>query len=293
MKIYLLSFLLISVVCVGSAAAQAQNPNPQPSRTPFVNEVKNIPRSSTEINKKNILQQRRYIRLNREKDPTLAPFEISKAAAGKIEITKEDRTTYKNEINNYLNVLKVFSAPLCAADKLLIDAKDEKCAQAADFIRISYYSFLWEIHGEYAGDFRIVEDNLFAGNGKYIHGFLADLGKIELERFDRKSLKKNLEVEKITNYPIAVTSEEEAKQRQELKKGISYQDLKMSASQKLKAGHIYIMRLVSYSFKNDKKSPYNKDSVFLFKVAALNEDKMAVILWKRLSEKDAPRLKNE
>jgi len=293
MKTTKINFLLILIFCTSYAAAQTPNPNPQPSRTPFVNEVKNISRTSPEINKKNILQQRGYIRLNREKDPTLAPFEISKTAAGKIEITKEDRINYKNEIKNYLNILKVFSAPSCAADKFLINAKDENCTRFADLLRVSHYSFLWEIHGEYAGDFRIVEDNLIAGNGKYIHGLLVDLGEIEIKKLDKKSLKNRLDVKKITNFPIAVTSKQESEQRQELEKGIIYQNLQISASQKLAVNHIYLMRLISYSFKNDKKSPYNKDSVFLFKVAKLNQDKMAVILWKKLSEKDAPRLENE
>jgi hypothetical protein len=50
------------------------------------------------------------------------------------------------------------------------------------------------------------------------------------------------------------------------------------------------MRLVAYKVGSDIGSFGNQDSIILLKVHELNKDSMVVILWKKLSEKEAPRL---
>ncbi len=282
--------ILISLMCVAAVSAQPPIPIPTPFPTPVrtVNDARDLSRSSTEISDQNILLGADY-----DNDRTfrrLSPIDLSKAARQKIKLSREEKTLYKEIAEaGDLNILKMFSAPQCAENRLVLNARDEKCAAAADLLRVSFYSFLIGYYGETIGDFRILEDTLIAGNGKYIHGFLVNLGETEIGRVGRESA----EVLSLKNYPAAAASAEESRQRSDLEKGFSYQDLQISSSQKLRANHVYLMRLVSYSSKNDPASIYNKDALYVFKVSDLNADGMAVILWRKLFQKNAPRLKNE
>lgn len=288
-KLLVLNLALIFMPGAHSAAAQIPTPQPTPVRS--VSDARDLPRRSPEITDSNALEEERD--LNRRPDREFRPFwatEISDAAREKVKITKADKLRYKEITEeNDLKILKMFSAPQCAENRLILNAADEKCAQSADWLRVSFYSFLRGFYGETIGDFRILEDDLIAGNGGYIHGFLVDLGEIEIGKINKESAA----VAILKNYPLALTAKEEAKQRSDLEKGFGYQDLNISSRQKLKAGHVYLVRLVSYSFKDDYANIYNKDAVFLLKAGSLNEDGMTIILWKKLAQKNAPRLKNE
>ena len=282
------NLLAISVLLFCAVITAAQSPIPTPIPTPVrsVNEARNMPRSTTEITDRDTLEDKEWERAFIPR----APFDISKAARAKVKISKEEKALYeKIAADNNLKILKLFSAPQCAENRLVLNARDERCAAAADLLRVSFYSFLIGYYGETISDFRILEDTLIAGNGKYIHGFLVDLGETEIGRIGKESA----EVVFLKSYPAATTATEESRQRSDLEKGFSYQNLQISSRQKLRADHVYLMRLVSYSSKDDRASIYNKDSVYVFKVGGLNADGMAVILWRKLFQKDAPRLKSD
>lgn len=183
--------------------------------------------------------------------------------------------------------MKVFIAPKCA-EKFVIDVGDPRCAEGFDYIPISYYSFFDGIYGQLFGELRILEDLLIAGSGRYIHGILVDLGETEIGALDKKSPA----VKKLADYAIAKTADDADKQIQNLEKGIEYEGEVLSSRKRIVPNHTYLMRIVAYGQPNENISPYNYDSILAFKVDKLTEDKMAVILWKKLSEKTAPKLQN-
>lgn len=214
------------------------------------------------------------------------PVKLSDNARNRIKISQEEKDTLKPLVKeNKLKILKVFSAPSCVA-KLAVDTSDKRCVESYDVIPVSFYSFIWSEHGETASDFQILEDLLIAGNKTSTHGLMIDLGEDEIGRFDKKSET----VKMLMDYPIAKTASEAEKQRQNLETGISYQNTTIASSRKLAANHIYLMRLVAYKVGSDIGSFGNQDSIILLKVHELNKYNMAVILWKKLSEKEAPRL---
>lgn len=283
-------FLLLTLG-VGSAAAQTPTPYATPIRN--VTDASDLRRGSPEITPKNVrLEEEKYLRDDDDDEDfrPLSSIELKKVARQRIKLTDAEKQIYKPAAKaDDLKILKIFSAPQCAEKRLVLDAGDEKCAAAADLLRISFYSFLTGFYGERIGDFRVLEDDLIAGNGNYIHGFLVDLGETDISKIGKESV----EVTALRDYPLARTMKEESAQRKDLENGVSYQNLSIRSKQKLKTGHIYLMRLVSYSFKGDWYNVYNKDSVYVLKVGELNKEQMAIILWKRLSEKSAPRLKDE
>lgn len=279
---------LFILLIPGVVAGFSQLPNPQPTQTPVgsVNDPRNPPRNSPEITPEDALENND----DNENFRLLSAIELKKVARRRIKLTDAEKQIYKPAAKtDDLKILKVFSAPSCAEKRLVLDARDERCAAAADLLRISFYSFLRGFYGEKIGDFRVLEDTLIAGNGSYIHGFLVDLGETEIGSIGKDSS----EVAALRDYPLARTLDEESAHRKDLENGFSYQNLNIRSQQKLKTNHIYLMRLVSYGLKGDRLSIYNKDSVYMLKVGELNNEQMAIILWKRLSEKSAPRLKDE
>ncbi len=214
------------------------------------------------------------------------PVKLSDNAKNRIKISQEEKDFLKPFVKeNKLKIIKIFSAPSCAA-KLAVDTSDKRCIESYDVIPVSFYSFIWSEHGETASDFQILEDLLIAGNKANTHGFMIDFGEGEIGKFDKKSDA----VKMLMDYPIAKTADEAEKQRQNLETGISFQNTIIASSRKLAANHVYLVRLVAYKVGSDIGSFGNQDSIILLKVYELNEDKMAVILWKKLSEKEAPRL---
>lgn len=284
-----ISILLFCAAAVVSAQPPIPIPtpvSPQPTPVLTVSNAPDLPRRNTEISDRDNLEERQWERTFIPR----APFDISKEARAKVKISKDERASYEKIADaNNLEMLKVFSAPQCAENPLVIDASDEKCAAAADLLRVSFYSFFFDYYGETIGDFRILEDTLIAGNDKYIHGFMIDLGETDVAKIGKETA----EVELLKNYPVAKTIKEESRQRADLQKGFDYQNLRISSRQKLRANHIYLMRIVSYSSKNDRARYYDKDSVYVLKVAGLNADNMAVILWRKIYRTNAPRLKDE
>ena len=280
----------ILLFCAGAASAQPPVPVPTPIPTPVrnVNDARDLSRSSAEISERD-----KFPDNDSDSDRSfrpLSPIDLSKAARQKIKLSREEKTLYKGIADaGDLKILKMFSAPQCAENRLVLNARDEKCAAAADLLRASFYSFLFGYYGEKISDFRILEDTLIAGNGRHIHGFLVDLGSTDIDKIGKTSA----EVVFLRDYPAATTDAEESRQRSELEKGFTYQNMQISSSRKLRADHVYLMRIVSYSSKDDRASMYNKDSVYVFKISGLSADGTAVILWKKLSQKNAPRLKNE
>jgi hypothetical protein len=278
-KYFFVNLVFILLLCVHCSLAQA------PQRTPVsVNRVENLePLRGDQRSARDIMNE-----IRRNAGEPILPENMSDNAKKKILVTKEEKAFYKPFLKeNDLKILKIFSAPSCV-NKFVVDTSDARCAQAYELIPTSFYSFVWSEYGEVLSDFQITEDHLIAGSKTNIHGFLIDFGEVEMKNFDKKSS----EVKMLADYPIAKTSKEAEKQRQELENGFNYQNVNIASKRKLFSNHIYLLRLVSYKLGNDRSSFANQDSVYLFKVGELNKDRVAVILWKKLSEREAPRIKD-
>jgi len=263
--------LVLGVVCGFSQA-------PTPTRTPSVNRLENL-RS---------LDDKNNVEFSRRTAPENLPpeYRVSSKAMKKTKFTDEEKESYKEAQKDGVKLLKLFIAPKCA-EKLVIDVSDKRCTENFDYIPISYYSFFDGIYGQLYGELRILEDSLIAGSGQYVHGFLIDLGEEEIGALDKKSPR----VKKLAEYAIARTSGDADKQVAELEKGIDYENEILSSRKKIVPHHTYLMRIVAYAQSDEIMSPYNYDSLLAFKVEKLTDDGMAIILWKKLSEKTAPRLK--
>ena len=278
-KSFFVNLLFVFLFCVYFCPAQT------PQRTPVsVNRVENLePLRGDQRSAREIMRE-----IRRNAGEPILPENMSGNAKKKILITKEEKAFYKPFLKeNDLKILKIFSSPSCA-DKFVVNTGDARCTQFYELIPTSFYSFAWSEYGEALSDFQIIENQMIAGNKTNIHGFLIDFGEVEIGKLDKKSS----DVKALADYPIAKTSEAAEKQRLNLETGFVYQNINISAKRKLIPNHIYLLRLVAYKLGSDRTTFANQDSVYLFKVGELNKDNVAVILWKKLSEKEAPRIKD-
>jgi hypothetical protein len=154
---------------------------------------------------------------------------------------------------------------------------------------VSFFSFTLGFYGERTGHFRILDGDILVGNGRYQHGFLVDLGPVDIAKIDKKSA----EVSALHNYPIAVTIDEETKQRTALTEGFKYKDFDVSSRKPIRQDHVYLLRMVSYGIRNDRiSSIYFRDGIYVFKAEEPTKERTSVVLWRRLTEKSAPMLKD-
>lgn len=268
------ALFVILVLSAGCAFSQSATPTPRPS----VNRLENV----------RPLNDRDDINFSRRTSIENLPpeYRVSSKALKRTKFSDEEKLSFKDAKTGGVKMLKLFIAPKCA-EKFVIDVSDPRCAENFEYIPVSYYSFFDGVYGQLYGELRLLEGFLVAGSGRYIHGFLVDLGETaDIGALDKKSP----EVKKLADYAIAKTSDEADKQVEELLTGIKYEGDILSSQKKIAPNHTYLLRIVAYGLPDETMSPYNYDSITALRIAKLTDDGMAVIFWKKLSEKTAPKL---
>lgn len=232
---------------------------------------------------------------DREPGGAMLPYELTRSAERLVRVTETDKARFAAERRAGFKVLKVFSAPRCASTRLVVDVSSAECTAAIDFIRASFYSLRYGLYGESLMDVRVLEDTLMAGDGGFVHGFILDLGKTDASMVSAK----DPQVIAFADFPIARTMEEETVQRRSLRDGIPFGESRLVSTVKLEEGAVYLVRIVSYSFKRDDRFPFGRvlnrpvlyrDQVYLFKFGGVNGEHVGAFLWKKLSDRSAPRL---
>lgn len=217
----------------------------------------------------------------------MLPYELTRSAEKLLGVTDAEKTRH-NAIRKAarLKMLKIYSAPACATERLVIDVSRDECTAAVDLIRASFYSFRFGLYGETIVDFRILEDRMIAGNGGFVHGLILDLGKYDVSLLTQKS-------DVVTSFfemPIASTLDEESRQRKILEEGMEFRGSTVSSSKKLTEDHAYLVRIVSYNFKKGDRTTFDRDQLYLVKYTGMNSEKVALILWKKLADKPSPKI---
>jgi hypothetical protein len=275
--------LTVSFVLASAASNAIAQVSPAPSNTPqrrAVNRMENL----RPLDDRDGLDFSR--RTSIENLP--AEYRVSAKAAKRTKASDEERELYRDSRKNGVKLLKMFVAPRCA-DKLVVDVGDPLCAENYDFIPISYYSFFDGIHGQYFGEIRLIDDLLIAGNGRYVQGILLDIGDTDVASIDKRSAP----AVKLASFPLAVESKAVDEQKEKLEKGIDFDGELFMSRRKLLAGRTFLLRVVAYGQPNESIGPYNYDSILALRIDKVTDDRMAIILWKKISERTAPVIREE
>ncbi len=215
-----------------------------------------------------------------------ADFQLDPKAAKRAKITNQEKEQFKSERRNGFKLLKMYDAPDCV-DRLVVNIGDERCASNYELLPVGYYSFFYTAHGEEYSDLRIRDGFIYAGNGLFRQGMMIDLGEVDPNTITATSP----EAISLANYDIATKFGDAEKQRSNLELGVECGASIMSSRQKLQQGHVYLLRAISYKHSDRTLLPYSYDNVIVLSVGRVTDDSMVLILWRKIADKKAPRLK--
>lgn len=262
---------ILILLTVGSTSVGAQGQSPATDASGSTNPV--LPRVS--------------VIKDRDLGVDMLPSELVRSVEKKISVTDAEKAAHARlRKAARMKMLKMFSAPKCASDRLAIDVSSDECTAAVDLIRASFYSLRVSLYGETIADIRILDDTLMAGNGGFVHGMILDLGRYDLESLNEKSEV----VKSLFEMPVALTTEDEGRQRKELISGLPFGESTVSSSKALSEGNVYLIRLISYDFKRGDRPIFNRDQVYVLKYVGADRERIALMLWKRVADRPAPRL---
>jgi hypothetical protein len=258
---------LALVILIGSASVAAQSSSLPPA-------IESLDTEKIEI---------------RERSPgwDMLPFELTRDAERLVRITSAEKKRHeKLRKAGGFKMVKIFSAPSCASKRYVVDVSSDDCLSGVDLIRTSFYSLARGLYGESISDIRIIDQVLHAGNGGMHHGMVMDLGVVDPTGI-RLSTE---EVDRLIGLETATTFDEEVEIRERLREGLDLRGNTVRASATLNQGHTYLIRLINYSYKRGSRNMFQRDVVYLVHFAELNKDRTALFLWRKLSDKAAPRL---
>ena len=217
----------------------------------------------------------------------MLPYEITKDAERLVRISPIEKKRYeKLKKAGRFKMVKIFSAPSCASKRYVVDVSSSDCLVGVDLIRTSFYSFSRGLYGESLADIRMIEGTLYAGNEGMQHGLVMDLGPIDPAQVDMTMS----EADGLYRVERATSLDDEVDIRNRLKEGIAVRGKRVFSSVVLNQGHTYLVRTINYSFVGGSRNIFQQDSLYLIHVAELNKDRTALLLWRKLVERPAPRL---
>jgi len=283
-------FYLWTAILLCAAAAAAQTPTPIPNDN-----------SRRELEEKH--QQGEYLKQtgipsnnSANNDPMTRNYydfrlRLPPVLAQKASIKKEEKELFKRLLKGGNNITRIFLAPPCVQN-LVIDLKDPRCGEADDLdylLYLSHYSFRIKYYGrERWSDLRLDDDHFVAGNNWHTQGILVDLGETDLTAVDKNSQ----QVKILRDFPIVKTTDAQVKQKKDLANGVRFEGLKLTAKQKAVLNHTYLLRSVAYKVGADRVVyQYNTDAVYVFKIVKIDADESLLIVWRKITSKEAPRIK--
>lgn len=268
---------LVSILMIFAATVFVSAQSVTPTPTPSANRLPNV-RPLTDKDDVDFSR-----RTSIENMP--AEYRVSSKAMKRTKLTEEEKAAIKNLKKDGLKTLKLFSAPKCA-DKYVVDVGVPECTAEYDFLPVSYYSFFDGIYGQLYAEIRAVDGLFLTGNGRYVVGLIQELGDFDVSTLDKKSET----VQKLGEFPVVKSASELDDQLEKLKQGVSYEGRTVASWRKIRTGNSYLMRVVAYGLPDQAVTSYNFDMIVALRVESMTSDGMAIILWKKVSEKTAPRL---
>jgi len=217
----------------------------------------------------------------------MLPFELTRDSSRLVKVTSEEKRRHDAvRRSGGLKFLKLFSAPACASKRYVVDVSETECRLGVDNIRTSFYSLALGLYGESLSDIRIVDGVLHVGNDGMLHGMAIDLGKVDLAKLTKTSPM----VAMMADIETASDLDQESEVRKKLNEGFNVGEFTVRSSVRLIPSHTYLLRTINYSYNKGSRSPFHRDVIYLLHFAESNPDGTALLLWRKLGDRAAPKL---
>lgn len=192
-------------------------------------------------------------------------------------------------------LMRLFPDKHCDEGKVINTQELERCAEAIPLKGGgSYYSFRGKLNYGFTKswwDIHFDKNKLNVGS-ETVLGILSNIGDVKLEDINLDSMSLDF----LVKYKPKNKSIEVSEQKELLEKGINSNGFTYSNAVSPAFGNTYLLRSIAYVYSNpsvDKKiiKAESLDLIVAFKIVGQESDGSLVILWKKLKEEDAPRLK--
>lgn len=228
-------------------------------------------------------------------DNRMRPLDaIRREIKEKLKISDDQKDNFRRLVGDKkARVARVMAAYSCSSS-LVLDVSDPRCLENPDLQIVSYYSFRFKDYGEAPWtDVAFVEDDIVAGNKWHTTGMIVDLGtEADFVKLDEKSA----EATSLWNFQEAENAEDKTQQKVDLESGIKSGQFVFRSKLKVQPNHTYMVRTISYRPGRGLYAGFtwhNTDSIFVFKVMEVKEDRTMTLVWKKLLQKVAPVLETK
>lgn len=300
-------FILLLVLIFGSFAAVSAQRNPQPQPTPVIQDPQrqqglerqaDINRRSQELrmNENFPVKNNEEAKIFRDniqplyREPTKEEMEM-------IAPNSEDLKTFGEFLRQKnTGLIRLMPEKNCAEKTIVISAAPD-CAKYSMPGGGSSFSFRTENYRiQHLADLNYTGRS-FRAFGTLAHGIFVNLGDVPLEKVDLKSVGLDF----LTKFQAASDFKEAQEIAVKLDKGIENETLVYKNLLPVAENTTYALRSIAYQgtiVRTIQGLTYNeldidkrKDVIIVFRVVRRDADGSVTILWKELSNKNAPKLK--
>lgn len=220
----------------------------------------------------------------------------SKEELEKLRVSPADKERYGSFLREPETGIIKLAADLKCADNTKVVVATPDCLKYTMPGAGSSYSFRTENYRIQRLADLIYTDNSFQVTGALTHGFLVSIGDVPLEKvnFQTKGLKYLVDFKPTVDYAEA------KKIADEFVRGVTKDGFFYRRGLSAEDNTTYVVRVVAYDGRlnravqgityNELDFDKRKDVIVTFRIVSRDEDGGVTILWKKLAEKDAPKL---
>ena len=218
--------------------------------------------------------------------PKNVSLSLSKEGKALLTPAEKDYADYKQFLKkSKTGIAKIF--PDIGCNRFLVDANDQRCAQAAQmFGQGAYYSFRKKNNNDAPWfDIYFADGKFSVIKSAETLGFWADLGDLPIESLEKTSP----ELVKLREYQLPQTESDLKSEKSKFENAASNGNQFLTAKVKIKSNTTYGLRLSFW------KSQYNggedTDLLIGLRVIRENEDGSVTFIWRELGRKGTSKLK--
>lgn len=213
---------------------------------------------------------------------------------------KEDLDKYSQFLKKRNNGLIKLIPDVGCTDNPAIVVASKECLKYTMPGAGASFSFRKRSHSiSSVADLKLKDENLITNVGTMIQGFMVNIGDVQLEEINDNTKGMNF----ITNFKPAKDSAKVAEMSKKFADGIDEQGLLYKSILPVEEGSTYLLRSVAYRgeiLRAVDGAAYDEtdwdkrgDVLVAFRVIRQHSDGSITILWKRISKKGSPKLKDD
>ncbi len=211
-------------------------------------------------------------------------------------LVREDKSKYAAFLrNSKTGIMRLHDAENCDEGGRTI-AADEPCPWNI-IGKATLYSFRTQKYtNKLFSDIKL-EEKIFKATGLNLLGFFTDLGDVPIENLSLESKG----IKEMASFQPSTDLQEAKRQFNKVKKGLKIGEYVFENTIQMETEKVYAARFIAFDSRVNRRigkfrvnilgEDKRRDTIVVFRVVRENEDGSVNILWKKLQEKNAPKIR--